>query len=63
MAAHGDADKSHPLTYPLTFSLTTTIQTHTHSLLLVLLLTLYKGCHRDVCNVVNGEKSKEEFSL
>ena len=36
---------------------------HTHTLLLVLLLTLYKGCHRDVSNVVNGEKSKEEFSL
>ena len=35
----------------------------THTLLLVLLLTLYKGCHRDVSNVVNGEKSKEEFSL
>ena len=36
---------------------------HTHTLLLVLLLTLYKGSHRDVSNVVNGEKSKEEFSL
>ena len=37
--------------------------TDTHTLLLVLLLTLYKGCHRDVSNVVNGVKSKEEFSL
>ena len=36
---------------------------HTHTLLLVLLLILYKGCHRDVSNVVNGEKSKQEFSL
>ena len=36
---------------------------HTHTLLLVLLHTLYKCCHRDVSNVVNGEKSKEEFSL
>ena len=29
---------------------------HTHTLLLVLLLTLYKGCHGDVSNVVYGEK-------
>ena len=36
---------------------------HTHTLLLVLLLTLYKVCHRDVSNVVNGEKSKEEFNI